>query len=134
MSAGETRTEQEHLLRQEMEEVRTRLRLIDIHCARNSDDRGDAIDQANHTVELATHLALRRSYAQKLKQLERAWARICTGQYGICESCGSQIDPIRLNLVPHATSCVRRQRENENCIHRVNCQADFSRTWESPRW
>ena len=117
-------TRQEGRLLQEMSQVRESMQLISNRCARRCDGGSDILDQANHTVELATDRALCRLYQEKLRHLERAWSRICTGQYGICESCGSQIDPVRLDLVPYATLCVRCQRENGNGVHRVTRRAD----------
>ena len=101
-----------HLL-QEMDQVRADLQLIGVRCARGFDGGGDIVDQANHTVELNTNLALLCSYEQRLGQLERAWTRLYKGQYGICEFCGAQIDPARLDAMPHATLCVRCQRRSE---------------------
>jgi RNA polymerase-binding transcription factor DksA len=109
--------QREHQLLQEMDQVRAGLQLIGVRCARGLDGRGDIVDQANHTVELNTNLALRCSYEQRLGQLERAWARLYKGQYGICECCGVQIDPARLDAMPHATLCMRCQRRSEQRNH-----------------
>ena len=113
MLVQEVITQQEHRLLQEMNQMRIDLQLIAVGCARRFDEGGDIGDQANHTVQLATNQALCRLYQQKLRQLERAWARSCTGEYGICELCGAQIDPARLDAMPHATLCVRCQRRSE---------------------
>jgi RNA polymerase-binding transcription factor DksA len=125
MLAHEAMTQRECRLVQEMNQVQAFLQLISGRCAQGCDGGSDILDQANHTVELATNRALRRLHQEKLRQLESAWARIRTGQYGICESCGVQIDPARLDLMPHATLCARCQRANGNSIcqanHRVDC-------------
>jgi DnaK suppressor protein len=109
--------QRERQLLQEMDQVRADLQLIGVRCARGLDARGDIVDQANHTVELNTNLALFCSYEQRLGQLERAWARLYKGQYGACEFCGAQIDPARLDAMPHATLCVRCQRRSEQRNH-----------------
>lgn len=105
--------QRERRLMHEMDQVRVDLQLIGVRCARDFDGKGDTVDQANHTMELATNVALRYSYEQRLRQLKRARARLRTGQYGVCEFCGEQIDPARLDVVPHATLCVRCQRQSE---------------------
>ena len=105
--------QRERQLLQEMDQVRADLQIIGIRCARGLDGRGDIVDQANHTVELTTNLAFLCSREQRLRQLERARVRLYNGQYGTCEFCGAQIDPARLDAMPHATLCVRCQRRSE---------------------
>jgi DnaK suppressor protein len=100
-------------LLQELNRVRADLQIIGGQRMRCPDWGGDIADQANHTVELSTSGALHRLYQQKLGQLEQAWARCRSGQYGVCDSCGSQIDPARLNALPDATLCVKCQRQRE---------------------
>jgi DnaK suppressor protein len=109
--------QRERQLLQEMDQVRADLQLIGARCARGLDSGGDIVDQANHTVELTTNLALLRSHEQRLGKLERAWARLHKGQYGTCEFCGAQIDPARLDAMPHATLCVRCQQRSERRSH-----------------
>jgi DnaK suppressor protein len=113
MSAQGNMAERERQLLQEMDRVRADLQLIGVRCARGFDSEDDIVNQANHTVELTTNLALLCSYEQRLGQLKRARARLYKGQYGTCEFCGAQIDPARLDAMPHATLCVRCQRRSE---------------------
>jgi len=100
MLVQEAMTQQDHQLLQEMDQVQTDLQLLSGRCARQFDRGGDVVDQANHTVELATNIALRRWHQQRLRQLERARTRLRTGQYRICEFCGAQINPARLAAIP----------------------------------
>ena len=113
MLAQATIAQQGHRLLQEMDYVRAELQSIGSRCMGGPDWSGDIVDQAAHTVELSTEGALRRLYQQELRQLEQAWARCRTGQYGVCESCGAQIDPARLDALPSATLCVGCQRLRE---------------------
>ena len=106
-------TQQEHRLLQEMNQVQTDLQVIGGRCMQRLDDGGDVVDQANHTIEVATNQALQHLHRQKLRQLERARGRVSTGQYGTCESCNAQIDPARLDIMPYATLCVGCQRRTE---------------------
>jgi DnaK suppressor protein len=134
MSTREAMSQREDRLLQEMNQVRAFLQLISDRCGRGCDGGSDILDQANHAVELATDRALRRLYQEELRRLKRAWARIGMGQYGICESCGSQIDPARLDLVPYATLCVRCQRENGSGIHRADRRAGCPGARKETRW
>ena len=109
--------QRERQLLQEMDQVRADLQLISVRCARGFDGAGDMVDQANHTVELTTNLALLRSHEQRLRQLNRARALLYKGQYGTCEFCGAQIDPARLDAMPYATLCVSCQRRSEQRNH-----------------
>ena len=43
---------------------------------------------------------------KELEQVQRALRRIVDNQYGICESCGTEIARDRLDLIPQATLCV----------------------------
>jgi DnaK suppressor protein len=113
MLAQKAVTQRENQLLQEMDQVQTSLQFIESRCVCGLDGRGDITDQADRTLELANDLALYCLYEQSLVHLERALARLDAGQYGICESCGAQIDPARLEAIPHATLCVRCQRRKE---------------------
>jgi DnaK suppressor protein len=50
----------------------------------------------------------------KLKSVEHALRMARAGTYGICESCGSGIDPERLEVLPEATLCLDCQRQIES--------------------
>lgn len=126
-------TEREEKLMEEMKQVRAMLQIITNRCTRGCGGGGDTVDQANRAVELATDRALRCLYEEKLRQMERAQARICSGQYGMCESCGAQIDPARLDVMPHAPLCERCQRENGGGIHRADYRVDRARIREVTR-
>ena len=41
------------------------------------------------------------------------WSGCGTGQFGICEGCGTGIPMARLNALPYATYCIKCQREAE---------------------
>jgi DnaK suppressor protein len=76
-------------------------------------DAGD--DQADvgaKTFEREHELALTHNARELLAQNERAIARIESGTYGTCESCGEPIGKARLQAFPRATLCVScKQRE-----------------------
>lgn len=55
-----------------------------------------------------------RQKLNRLREIKEALKRIEKGSYGICESCGSQIEPERLELIPwtrYCSKCARRQPE-----------------------
>ena len=107
-------SKQEHRLLREINQVRADLQSMS---NRSMGDLGDIVDQANDAMELATRAALRRLRQRELVQLERAWDRLCTGLYGICESCEQEIAFARLEAVPYATLCVHCQRQTEQSQH-----------------
>ncbi len=53
---------------------------------------------------------LEASARAELARIERALARVANGTYGLCEQCGSDIDPARLHVVPDANRCVQCSR------------------------
>lgn len=57
--------------------------------------------------------ALIQSLERKIDSLERAIQFAEKGVYGLCENCGDRIDPARLEILPHATLCLKCQREYE---------------------
>ncbi len=42
----------------------------------------------------------------EVEQIKVAVSRIDAGSYGECESCGSEINPKRLQALPYATQCI----------------------------
>ncbi len=73
-----------------------------------------AADLSLWTIAQATHLAARR----RLAQAELALARLRAGSYGVCQECGQTIDPMRLEVLPTATLCVKCQRRAEERLDR----------------
>jgi DnaK suppressor protein len=72
----------------------------------------DPADAGAKTFEREHELALTHNARELLAQTERAIARIESGTYGTCESCGEAIGKARLQAFPRATLCVKcKQRE-----------------------
>lgn len=63
-------------------------------------------DDATAAFEQAKELALRQNLERTLRQVEHALRRFEKGTYGICEECGQEIDPARLEVLPYATLCL----------------------------
>ena len=72
-------------------------------------EKGDfGLGQGASTVyEWEMNLALRESAKAKIKSIQVALDRLDQGNYGLCEACGQQIDPDRLEILPHTTLCVQ---------------------------
>jgi YteA family regulatory protein len=67
----------------------------------------------NHPAEIASELfdmqhqmALKKHQKNELDQINQAREKMEKGTYGICEECGKDIDPSRLELLPHAKQCI----------------------------
>jgi DnaK suppressor protein len=65
-------------------------------------------------------LALVQGLERKLESLDRAILMAQRGTYGYCEKCGARIDPARLEILPHATLCLKCQRDFERRNRRVS--------------
>lgn len=105
--------QREQWILQEMNRVKMTLLRLSGQCAQRYEAGGDIVDHASRTVALGTERALHQVYQNQLKQLERFWDRVCLGQYGICELCGAQIEPARMDVLPYTTLCVCCQRQIE---------------------
>lgn len=73
---------------------------VDVHF-----DEGFA-DAAQSTAERAKVLSLAEGLRQRLEDLDEALERIKEGTYGVCERCGNEINPERLDAVPAASLCM----------------------------
>lgn len=73
---------------------------VDVHF-----DEGFA-DAAQSTAERAKVLSLAEGLRQRLEDLDEALERIDEGTYGVCERCGNEINPERLDAVPAASLCM----------------------------
>ena len=77
-----------------------------------ADAGDDQADAGAKTFQREHELALTHNARELLAQNERALARIESGTYGVCESCGEAIGKARLQAFPRATLCVAcKQRE-----------------------
>jgi RNA polymerase-binding transcription factor DksA len=63
-------------------------------------------DQANDLEDLATNESLEAAHKHEAEQIRAALHRIKDGRYGICDNCGADIAPARLEALPDATRCI----------------------------
>jgi DnaK suppressor protein len=76
----------------------------------------DVTDQASAETDKNFILRLREREQKLLVKIEEALARITQGVFGICESCGEEIEFKRLKARPVTTFCIAcktRQEEEE---------------------
>lgn len=66
-------------------------------------DAGDAADMGE-AADIAAELIELRS--RRLEQVDTAIQKIDEGTYGICENCGKEINPRRLDADPAAIYCI----------------------------
>ncbi len=70
-------------------------------------------DVADQTMQREVDYTIKGIVADEVQQVQAAMRRQAEGVYGICETCGEQIDPARLEVRPHATTCIACQRKLE---------------------
>ncbi len=102
------------VLRSFLEDERARLVAViaqtDTEGATNLGYGNHMADDATEAFEQAKELALHQNAKQLLVQVTHALERFEQGTYGICERCGDEIDPARLNALPYATLCLHCQK------------------------
>jgi DnaK suppressor protein len=102
------------VLRSFLEDERERLEAVlaqaDSGGAKNLGYGNHMADDASEAYEQAKDLALRQNAEQLLVQVTNALERFEQGTYGVCERCGTEIDPARLKALPYATLCLHCQQ------------------------
>jgi DnaK suppressor protein len=105
--------------REELEQARDRLvKTIehhDIGGASLTEETGELLSGSadNHLADTATETyeremdeGLEEDAREQLRQIEKALARIESGDYGRCEVCGKEIPLERLEATPSTTLCI----------------------------
>ena len=67
---------------------------------------GSFADAASVTAERTEVLGLVESIKSQLDDVDKALAHIAAGTYGICDRCGNEINPDRLEFRPASVLCV----------------------------
>lgn len=70
-------------------------------------------DQASADIDRNFMLRLKGRERQLLKKIDEALEKIETGNYGICEICGEEINIKRLEARPVTTMCIECKTEQE---------------------
>ncbi len=71
-------------------------------------------DIASETFEREKDLALWNNTRETQQRIAEALENIEKGEYGICESCGREIDMDRLEAMPYTTFCIDCQKKEED--------------------
>jgi DnaK suppressor protein len=58
------------------------------------------------TVDRERDLALSAQALAAVEEIDHALQKIELGTYGLCESCGSPIPKVRLEVIPYARLCI----------------------------
>jgi len=73
----------------------------------------DLVDAAADIYERSKVLSFIQRLEEKVEQLDRAIQMVEEDRYGVCEICGDDIPPERLEIVPETTLCVRCAQQQE---------------------
>jgi len=80
-------------------------------------DFGSDIDhndeEANEAEELGNQLSLGQSTKDRISDIDRALGKIEKGEYGICESCKTEIEEKVLNVSPESRFCSHCKPKNK---------------------
>lgn len=58
-------------------------------------------------------VVLKQVFNRRLKGVQLALRKLRRGSYGVCDRCGTKIDPARLKVVPDARYCIKCERRME---------------------
>lgn len=73
----------------------------------------DEVDFTSFELENQMRMRLRNRESLYLKKIEEALQRIDQGEFGLCESCGEEIEAKRLEARPTTTMCVACKEASE---------------------
>ncbi|MDO9390190.1 MAG: TraR/DksA C4-type zinc finger protein [bacterium] len=77
-------------------------------------------DQGSDTMEKEKSVFLASSKGNELYEIDQALMRAKDGKFGICDSCGKEVDPARLEAMPYARYCIKCSRQAEQVIKNGN--------------
>ncbi|MBM3287177.1 MAG: TraR/DksA family transcriptional regulator [Candidatus Eisenbacteria bacterium] len=70
-------------------------------------------DLGTDSMEREKDLQVASAEGRLLAEIKEAISRLEEGTYGVCESCGKEIDKRRLDVVPHVRYCLKCQEKEE---------------------
>jgi DnaK suppressor protein len=71
-------------------------------------------EEATESMEMEKRMALENRLNNLLAEVERAIQKLETGSYGVCDSCGTTIDPARMDALPQAILCLNCRQKVKN--------------------
>jgi len=95
----------ENKLRSQLKDLLARANVIedDLRHPLEADSSEQAVDLADDEALIGVDDVLRR----EIRDVRMALLRMENGTYGTCSSCGADIDPERLEVLPAATKCIK---------------------------
>ncbi len=91
-------------LEKKRSELNVRLEKITANLRRRLES--DSKERAQQLEDSEVVDALGNEARQELKKISLALRRMDSGQYGLCSSCGLDIDSKRIEAYPYATECI----------------------------
>lgn len=70
-------------------------------------------DAGTEAFERSKEIALLEHVTSQIAEIEEAERRLDEGTYGVCETCGRRIAPVRLEVLPATRYCVEHQASAE---------------------
>jgi DnaK suppressor protein len=95
---------QKEMLQQERAQVESELIKFRAELQDAPDMTGDEVDL--NVYEREKTLGLVATYERRLEEIETTLKVAAEGKYGICERCGNQIEPERLQIFPETRLCI----------------------------
>ncbi len=92
-------------LQQLQQQLHLRLQAVQADLAKTYS--ANSVEQAQQRENDEVLQQLSHQLHAELHQAELAIQREAAGQYGICQQCGGEIMPARLQLLPFALTCVK---------------------------
>jgi RNA polymerase-binding protein DksA len=104
-------------LQKERAQVESELATLRAELLEAPDMTGDEVDL--NVYEREKTLGLVTAYERRLEEIDAALRAAARGTYGVCERCGTAIDPERLQIFPETRLCVNCKAEAEREARRL---------------
>jgi DnaK suppressor protein len=85
--------------------------------------QAEIIDIAQSVEQIGRDASLKEVERKELAAIERALAKMSTGNFGVCEECGEEIAAKRLMVLPEARLCAHCQTFEERQNQRTRFAA-----------
>jgi RNA polymerase-binding protein DksA len=97
-----------------LEELDERLTTITQHVRHADNDiEKDSEEQVTQNEDNEVEDYLGNSARREIKAIKEALVRIDRGDYHICQTCGEEINPERLKVIPYSNVCIKCAQQVE---------------------
>ncbi len=87
----------------------------------------DTAEIASNIMEDNTVMSIAQSEAREINQIDNTLKKMKSGEYGVCECCGGNINEQRLIAIPFVSLCIKckeaEERDEEIMVNRVGSSA-----------